>query len=82
MLTQVSDSKVVLIHCNPSALDDIKELGLEWNYSQQFGKNEIDVYVKDVEFDSLTDDPDELLCDYYNINYDQVNCIEAYNYVA
>ena len=67
----------VMIHMKPSALDVIKELNLFWNYSQQFGQSEIDVVVPDVEFDSLTEDPDVLLCEHYGIDYDQVNCIES-----
>ena len=39
---------------------------------------ELDVIVDDVEFDSLTEDPEVLLCNHYGINYDQVNCIELY----
>ena len=68
--------KNVLIHMKPSALDVIKELGLNWSYSPRFGTDEIDVTVPDVEFDSLTEDPDVLLCDFYCLDYDQVNCIE------
>ena len=58
-------------------MDSIYANGLEWQYSKQFGGEEIDVIVNDVEFDSLTDDPDVLLCDHYGLDYDQVNCIEA-----
>ncbi len=57
-------------------MDSIYANGLEWQYSKQFGGEEIDVIVNDVEFDSLTDDPDVLLCDHYGLDYDQVNCIE------
>ena len=70
-------SKLVNIHMKPEALDDIKELGLAWSYSHQFGTDEIDVMVQDVEFDSLINDPDVLLCEYYDIDYNLVNCIEA-----
>ena len=60
----------------PSALDTIKALDLYWNYSKQFGTDEIDVTVPYVEFDSVTEDPDVLLCDYYGLDYDQANCFE------
>ena len=70
-------SKLVNIHMKPEALNDIKELGLAWSYSYQFGTDEIDVMVQDVEFDSLTNDPDVLLCEHYDIDYNLVNCIEA-----
>ena len=74
--------KKVVIHMQPSALDKVEELGLNWDYSKQHGLEEIDVVVADVEFDSLTEDPDVLLVDYYNLDYDQVNCIEALNFCA
>ena len=68
----------VIIHCQPSELDNIKEMNLFWNYSKQFGKDEIDVIVPDIELDPDLDhlDPDEQLCVHYDINYDAVNCIE------
>ena len=68
----------VIINCQPSQLDNIKHLGLNWSYSQQFGKDEIDVIVKDIDNDPDLDylDPDEQLCVHYDINYDAVNCIE------
>ena len=66
----------------PSALDKVQELGLNWDYSKQHGLEEIDVVVPDMEFDSLTEDPDVLLVDYYNLDYNQVNCIEALNFVC
>ena len=69
-------SNQVLIHCKPSLLNDIKEIGLSWSYSQQHGLDEIDVIVDDVDTESLTNDPDELLCEYYELDYNQVNCIE------
>jgi len=67
----------VLIHCQPSLTQDLQSLGLEFNFSKEFGAEELDVIVNDVEFDSLTEDPDVLLCEHYGIDYDQVNCIEA-----
>ena len=67
----------VVIHCQPSLTQDLQSLGLEFNFSKEFGAEELDVIVNDVEFDSLTEDPDVLLCEHYGIDYDQVNCIEA-----
>ena len=67
----------VLIHCQPSLTQDLQSLGLEFNFSKEFGAEELDVIVNDVEFDSLTQDPDVLLCEHYGIDYEQVNCIEA-----
>ena len=63
--------KSVLIHCQPSMLDLIKENDLYWNYSNQFGKDEIDVIVTD---DADLDD--EELVETIGLDYDQVNCIE------
>ena len=67
----------VVIHCQPSLTQDLQSLGLEFNFSKEFGAEELEVIVNDVEFDSLTEDPDVLLCEHYGIDYDQVNCIEA-----
>ena len=75
----------VVIHCKPSLLETIMELGHDWCYSTQHGNNEIDVIVPDVEYidgnhpskNGIWEDPDMQLCDYYGIDYDLVNCIEA-----
>ena len=76
--------KLVTVHCDPFILDSIKELNLNWEYSPQFGKTEIDVIVPYVEYDPELDhlDDDEQICVHYDINYDFVNCIEARNYDA
>ncbi len=65
----------VLIHMNESYLDDIKELGLDYVMND----GEIDVTVKDIAYDPdhYYTDPDEQLCDHYDIDYTFVNCIEA-----
>ena len=67
----------VLIHCKPEYLEEIKSLGLYYTHSPN---GEIDVKVPDREYsieDGYYPDPDEQLCEYYGIDYDQVNCIEA-----
>ena len=74
-------SSSVVIHCQPSLLEDIKDQGYLWSYSKQFGTEEIDVIVDDIPGD-ITDegyyqDPDVEICDHYGINYDLINCIEA-----
>ena len=72
-------STSVLIHCKPNYLDEIKELGLNWSYSNRFGKDEIDVIVDDVPYelvDGTYQDPDEQLCEHYELDYDLINCIE------
>ena len=48
-------------------------MGYIWHYSNQFGHEEIDVIVDNNELD----DPE--LCEYYDIDYNQVNCIEGTN---
>ena len=65
--------KEIVIHCKPAVLNikPIKNGYLNWNYSKQFGKDEIDVILVD---DSDLDD--EELCELHNIDYDLVNCIE------
>jgi len=68
-------SRIVNIYCKPSLLDDIKSEGLGYSWSQQL--DEINVLVEDI-FD-LEDDQ---LCEHYGLDYDQVNCVEAHNFVA
>ena len=73
-------TKSVLIHCQPSLLDFVKENNMLWSYSTDHDVDEIDVIVDDVEYtvqDGIYQDPDEQLCEHYGIDYDQVNCIEA-----
>ena len=70
----------VIIHCKPSILDYVNEIGYDWDYSSQFGMEEVDVIVDNVTYevqDGIYEDPDKQLCNYYGIDYDQVNCIEA-----
>ena len=70
----------ITVHCQPSLLDFIKENNMQWTYSPQFGKDEIDLIVDDIPYELLDgtyQDPDEQLCEHYGIDYDQVNCIEA-----
>ena len=69
----------VLIHCQPSMLQTIKELGLTWRYSPVHNEEEIDVIAPDIAYNSshFIVDPDEQYCYLLGINYDEVNCIEA-----
>ena len=78
----MTNNQQVLIHCKPSLLNDIKELGLSWSYSQQFGEDEIDVLVDDIDTESINNDPDELLCRYYQLDYNQINCIELFDAIS
>jgi len=67
-------SQQVLFHLKESYRDSLQELG----YSFKLNDGELDVILPDVEYNanhSLVD-PDEQICDHYNIDYDYVNCIE------
>ena len=69
-----------LIHCKPSARDLLDELNLIYRESLDLNNNELDVFVDDVPYtvsNGYYQDPDEQLCEYYGIDYDEVNCIEA-----
>ena len=67
----------ILIHCKPSLLDQIKEMGLYYTHSNN---GEVDVTVPDIETPDTVDgvyiDPDQYLCEFYELDYDQVNCVE------
>ena len=63
----------VLIHCQPSLYDDVLTNQLNYEWSRQFGQEELDVI--DDNIDALDD---EDLCKQYGLDYDQVNCIELY----
>ena len=80
IMKTINGSKV-LIHCQPSLIGTLEELGFDWEYHGQ----EVHAIVDDLEYeiiDSVYQDPDEQLCELYGIDYDQVNCIEAYNFCA
>ena len=68
----------IIIHCQPSMLQTIKELGLNWCYSPRWNQDEIDVtipYTFDVEDVNNSTEDDEF-CSHFGLDYDQVNCIE------
>ena len=69
----------VLIHMKPEAFDFLTEKNFEFHYDSKLN-DEIDVIVNDVPYvveNGIYEDPDVQLCNYYGIDYDQVNCIEA-----
>ena len=66
-------SHLVVVHCSPSMLSTIEELGYNWTYSPKFGSDEVDLILSDKQHLE-----DEELCTYYGLDYDQVHCIEAY----
>ena len=63
----------VLIHCQPSLQESFYNSGLDYEYNN----GEIDVIV-----DDLPELDDDELVKHYGIDYDQVNCIEAYDFCA
>ena len=74
-------NQLVAVHCKPSMLPLIEELGYMWNYSKQFGSDEVDLILSDVETKCLQPDgsmidPDVLFCEHYGLDYEQINSIE------
>ena len=71
--------KSVVIHVKPSLVNWLTENNMNWGYSPQHGYDEVDVLVDDIPYEITRgdyQDPDEQLCEFYGIDYDQVNCIE------
>ena len=68
----------IIIHCNPSELDNIKAQGLQYEESPRFGFNEYDVIIPLTnEVDKLNNSlEDEEFVEHFGINYNNVNCIE------
>ena len=69
----------VCVHCKPEILRHwmIRDGNLYYTHNTKTG--EIDVWVDDVPYeimDGVYQDPDEQLCEFYGIDYDQVNCME------
>ena len=72
-------SSRVCVHVQPEFLPKVKEMGFNWSYSKQFGQSEIDFFVDDIPYeivDGTYQDPDEQLCEHYELDYNLVNCIE------
>ena len=69
----------IIIHCQDSMLETIKQLKLNWCYSSNPKLNEIDVIIpytieaEDIN-NSISDDAE--FVEHYGLDYDQVNCIE------
>ena len=76
----------VLIHFQPSYRGSLQLLGYDFKEVD----NELDVILPDVEYkngnhpdmNGIWEDPDVQFCNHYNIDYNAVNCIEAYNFCA
>ena len=64
----------VLIHFQPSYRGSLQLLGYDFKEVD----NELDVILPDVDTSAdIYNDPDELFCEHYDLDYDQVNCLEA-----
>ena len=63
----------VLIYCNENVLNYIEDLDLKYDLSD----GQIEVLVDD---NDISDD--EEFVSFYGIDYNDVNCIEAYNFCA
>ena len=69
----------IFIHCQPSLLPTIKELGLDWCYSPQHNLDEIDViipYTSEVESINNQYDDEAEFTNHFGLDYEQVNCIQ------
>ena len=62
----------IVIHCKPIVESQCYANDYDWNWSDVYGRDEIDIIVDDVE-----DLDDWELCSHYGINYEKVNLIEA-----
>ena len=62
----------VVIHCQPSLRKYLFMNHFDYEYNDY---GELDVVVDDIK-----ELEDEELCTHYKIDYDQVNCVEAYNF--
>ena len=70
---------ILTIHCKPSLLSTIKELGLDWCYSPITNLDEIDViipYTSEVESINDQYDNDAEFVNHFGLDYEQVNCIQ------
>ena len=66
-------------------VDEVNRIGYDWDYSDEFSTDEIELIVDDVEYvidNGIYEDPDVQLVRYYGLNWDHVNRIEAKNFCA
>ena len=61
----------VVIHCKPIVERQCYENEFNWNFSDVYGREEIDIIV-----DNVDELDDWELCTHYGIDYEKVNCIE------
>ena len=71
----------IIIHCQPSMLPTIKDLKLD--YQELIGEIDVTIpYTLDVMDVNNSTDNDAEFISHFGLDYDQVNCIEAYNFCA
>ncbi len=68
----------IVIHCQPSLLQTIQQLTLDWCYSPRWNEDEIDVTIPYTnEVDKLNNSlEDREFVEHFGLDYEQVNCIE------
>ena len=68
-----------IIHCKPDYADRLFDLASEHFFNMFIKDDEVHIIVDDVPYDPADhNDPDVQLCNRYGIDWEQVNCIEAY----
>ena len=68
-----------IIHCKVNYSDYLYDLASSHQFDMFVKDDEAHIIVDDVPYNPEDHtDPDVQLCDYYGIDYDQVNCIEAH----
>ena len=73
----------VLVRCKPSLTNTLLEKGYEFSFSKEFGAEELEVILDLVEDEVIgfvkgkNQDPDQLFCEYYGLDWDQVFCVEC-----
>ena len=65
-----------LIKCQSVLLNKVKDLGFDYTIDSQ--SSEVNVIVPEIDYNpnDYYVSADEQLCNYYGLNYFQVNCIE------
>ena len=65
------------IFMKPEALDELNDIGYDWDYSSPYSTSEVKVFVDDVQFvndNGQTSDKD--FVGYYGLNWDHVIRVE------
>ena len=73
------ENNLVIIHCKIDYADDLFDIADKHTFDMFIQDEESHIIVDDVPYNPEDGkDPDVQLCDYYEIDYRQVNCIEKY----